>query len=112
MQPVSPHSQMNHSETGAKRRLARLERLLAGRRARYAATLTATRRQHAGRGPIGGLQTFGYPVAILLALTAVLPTVIGFGWRRRRLLSGAAVNGLAIRSLRKRFGAAEAKGRR
>ena len=59
-------------------------------------------------GPIGGLQRYGYPVALLLVAAAVLPTVVGFGIRRRRLLVGAAANGLGIRKLRKRLDAVRA----
>ena len=100
---------MTGSPAGAQRRLARLERLLAGRQARLAAKVAGTRRPLAV-GPIGGLQRHGYSAALLLAFAAVLPTVLGFGWRRRRLLAGAAANGLALRKLRKRVDAVRATG--
>jgi len=102
---VSPQQEMTYSKAGAERRLDRLGRVLAGRRARLAAPLAEPTRRAASCTPIDGLQRYGYQVAFLLALTALLPTVIGFWWRRRKLLLQAQPNGSALRTLRARFSA-------
>ena len=96
---------MSTADAGATRRLERLERVLAGRRARLASALARQQRRVSGR-PVGPLERYGYSVAVLLAVTAVLPTVLGFAARRRRLLFGIATNRLGISLLRRRFDAA------
>lgn len=103
---------MNKSEIGPARRLERLERVLAGRRARLALSIAGQQRRIANTGPLGKLQRHGYPAALLLVLTAVMPTVLGFALRRRRLLFGAAMNGLGMWKLRRRLDAVRQKERR
>lgn len=73
---------MDKSSTGADRRLARLERVLAGRRARLAATIARQQARPVRPRPVAALQRYGYPVALLLAAAAILPTVVAFAARR------------------------------
>ena len=96
---------MTHSKTAVERRLKRLERLLVGRRARLAAAVARREKRRVDPEPFGSLQTYGYPVAALLAVAALMPTVLKFGWGRRKLLLDAATNAFAIRKLRKRLAA-------
>ena len=97
---------MSESKIGAALRLERLERVLRGRRARLASALAGQRRRSRDPGPLGSLQRYGYPVALLLALTAVLPKMVGFTFRHRKLLFGAAANGLGLWKLRRKFDSA------
>ena len=101
---------MSKSDRGAVRRLERLERVLAGRQERLASAIARQQSQATAPGPVGSLQRYGYFAAMVLALAAVLPTVVGFAFRRRKLLVGAAANGLALRTLQKRFHAARRAG--
>lgn len=74
---------MSETNSAATRRLARLERVLAARRARLAASTVVRRRAPpAASGAAAYLQANGYRIALLLAAAAVLPTVIGFLARR------------------------------
>ena len=94
---------MHETNNGASRRLERLSRLLEGRRARLAATMARPARRVAPITALGRLQRYGYPLALLLATTAVLPTVFSVVWSRRKLLAGSAANAWSLRRLRKRL---------
>lgn len=103
---------MNESNVGPSRRLARLERVLEGRRARLASALARPARRMAPATPLDGLRQYGYAVAVVIAATAMLPAFVGLAWRRRKLLVDVAANAWGVRKLRKAVRAAQPAERR
>ena len=103
---------MSASKTDAAQRLERLEVVFASRRARLASEIARPPARIDGAAPLVRLQHHGYAVALLLALTALLPTVVGFAFRRRKLLFGAVAAGLRARKLQARVDAVRTTGSR
>ena len=102
---------MTKSNPVAARRLDRLQRVLTARQQRLARSIARAQGPVVEPGPASGLQRYGYPVALGLAATAVMPALLGFAWRRRKLLLGAALNGVGLWKLRRRFDDARITGR-
>ncbi len=103
---------MSPPKPAAAQRLERLQTVFAARRARLAANVARPPSPAAGARPLARLQHHGYSVALMMVLTAALPTVVGFAFRRRKLLVSAMSAGLRLKKLRTRLESAPATGRR
>ena len=62
--------------------------------------------------PLNKLQEYGYSAAVMFALTAVLPTLLGLAWKGRKLLFSAAATALRLKKLRTRLDTARIAERR
>ena len=104
---------MSRSPADTARRHDRLTHVFDERRARLARALVAPpRRSPASGHPLARLQDQGYPLAAGLMLVALLPAVLRFVFRRRKLLLGAATAALRMRKWRKRLAEAQPTGGR
>ena len=94
---------MNTSKADEALRLERLKATFARRRVRLAADLVRKPTRVAGSTPLVTLQHHGYSAALALVVTAFLPTVIRFAFRRRKLLFSALATGMRVRKWRTRL---------
>ncbi len=89
-------------------RLRRLQRVFAERRAQLALDVAHPPVRVAASTPLAKLRVHGYSVAMLLALVPMLPKLVGFAFRRRKLLAKVVGGGLQIRNRRQRLRSARA----
>lgn len=95
---------MSKPATDTVARLRHLEQRFASRRALLASEAARPPKAIGVARPLGTMQQYGYPIALALALPAILPFVLKLTFKRRRILFKVFAAVLRIRKLGTRIG--------